>query len=108
MLLDIYKMASIAKSPYLSSIDKSPYLSPRKYWRPSSVAVLEANGYEVLPENISNNVELVEAVRSKDPVRIAVESLKCIKDPYGPEHDEAIVIAFAMKNGLLTQVTKDT
>lgn len=99
MLLDIYKMASIAKSPYLSS---------RKYYRPSSVAVLEANGYEVLPENISNNVKLVEAVRSKDSTTILTESLKCINDPYGPEHDEAIVIAFAMKNGLLTQVTKDT
>lgn len=91
----------------MASLAKSPILAHRQYWRPSTVAVLEATGYESLPENLSNNTELVEAVKSKDSVKIVVESLKCLCEPFGPEHDEAIVIAFAMQNGLLTEVLKD-
>lgn len=98
MLLDINKMALIAQAPPLPG---------KQYWRPSSVAMREAKDYQSIPENLSNNAKLVEAVEGKDTTKIVVESLECLKQPFGPEHDEAIVIAFAMQNGLLTEVLKD-
>jgi len=96
MNLDVLTLINLAET---DSFDIA--IKDKKYIHLSTIAVYEGNSYTELPENISTNASLLNAIKSGNTKETAVEILKAFYCKFGLEHDEAIIIAYAVNKKII-------